>query len=101
MKAAVIHEHGGAGALKFETNWPVPSAGPGDVVVKVRACSLNYHDVFRRRGMPGVKLKLHVVPGLDVGGEIAEIGPHVEGWTCWRPRSHRPAQSGRRRASGR
>jgi alcohol dehydrogenase len=81
MKAAVIHEHGGAEALKFETNWPVPSAGPGDVVVKVRACSLNYHDVFTRRGMPGVKLKLPVVPGLDVAGEIAEIAPHVEGWT--------------------
>src|ERR1700730_8271411 len=81
MKAAVIHEHGGAEALKFETNGPVPSASPGDVVIKVRACSLNYHDVFTRRGMPGVKLKLPVVPGLDIAGEIAEIGPQVEGWT--------------------
>jgi alcohol dehydrogenase len=80
MKAAVIHGHGDPEALKYEGNWPAPSAGPGDVVVSVRACSLNYHDVFTRRGMPGVKLKLPVVPGLDVAGEIAEIGPDVEGW---------------------
>jgi alcohol dehydrogenase len=80
MKAAVIHGHGGPDALKYESNWPDPSAGEGDVVVRVRACSLNYHDVFTRRGMPGVKLKLPVVPGLDVAGEITEIGAGVEGW---------------------
>jgi alcohol dehydrogenase len=80
MKAAVIHGHGGPEALKYESNWPDPSAGEGDAVVRVRACSLNYHDVFTRRGMPGVKLKLPVVPGLDVAGEIAELGPGVEGW---------------------
>jgi alcohol dehydrogenase len=80
MKAAVIHGHGGPEALKFETEWPIPSAGRGDVVVRVRACSLNYHDVFTRRGMPGVKLSLPIVPGLDVAGEITEIGADVEGW---------------------
>jgi alcohol dehydrogenase len=80
MKAAVIHNHGGPESLKLEADWPVPSAGPGDVVLRVRACSLNYHDVFTRRGMPGVKLKLPVVPGLDVAGEIAEVGPDVTGW---------------------
>src|SRR5579883_1970756 len=80
MKAAVIHEHGGSETLRYETNWPTPSAGPGDVVVRVRACSINYHDIFTRRGMPGVKLKLPVVPGLDVAGEIHEISPDVEGW---------------------
>jgi len=80
MKAAVIHGHGGPEALKYEDNWPNPAAGEGDVVVRVRACSLNYHDVFTRRGMPGVKLKLPVVPGLDVAGEIAETGAGVEGW---------------------
>jgi alcohol dehydrogenase len=80
MKAAVIHGHGGPEALKYESNWPEPSAGEGDVVVRVRACSLNYHDVFTRRGMPGVKLKLPVVPGLDAAGEIAELGAGVEGW---------------------
>jgi alcohol dehydrogenase len=80
MKAAVIHGHGGPEALTYESNWPEPSAGEGDVVVRVRACSLNYHDVFTRRGMPGVKLKLPVVPGLDVAGEIAEVGAGAGGW---------------------
>ena len=80
MKAVVIDRHGGPEALKYEDNWPNPSVGEGDVVVRVRACSLNYHDVFTRRGMAGVKLKLPVVPGLDVAGEIAETGAGVEGW---------------------
>ncbi len=80
MKAAVIHNHGGPASLKIEPDWPAPTAGAGDVVVRVRACSLNYHDIFTRNGMPGVKLNLPVVPGLDIAGEIVETGPDVSGW---------------------
>jgi alcohol dehydrogenase len=42
---------------------------------------LNYHDVFTRRGMPGIKLDLPVVPGLDLAGEVVRMGPGVEGVT--------------------
>ncbi len=80
MKATVIHSHGGPETLKLEPDWPRPSANTGDVIIRVRACSLNYHDVFTRRGMPGVKLGLPIVPGLDAAGEITEIGPEVTGW---------------------
>jgi len=80
MRAAVVHEHGGAERLVFEAAFPDPAAGEGDVLVRVRASSLNYHDVFTRRGMPGIKVPMPVIMGLDVAGEIAGIGPGVEGW---------------------
>ena len=81
MKAVVLHEHGLMDKLVYETNYPDPECGPGDVVIRVRATSLNYHDLFTRNGMPGVKLKLPRICGLDVAGEIVEIGPDVTGWS--------------------
>ncbi len=81
MKAVVLYEHGGQEQLIYETAYQDPEIGPGDVLVRVKASSLNYHDVFTRRGMPGIKLNLPVIPGLDVAGEIAEIGPDVDGWS--------------------
>ena len=46
-----------------------------------RASSLNYHDVFTRRGMPGIKVPMPLIMGLDVAGEIAAVGPGVSGWS--------------------
>ena len=81
MKAAVVREHGAPDRLNFETDFPDPKPGPGDVIVAVKASSLNYHDVFTRRGMPGIKVPLPAIMGLDVAGEIAEVGPGVTGWS--------------------
>lgn len=80
MRAVVLYEHGGLDKLIYESNYPDPKPGPGDVILRVRACSLNYHDVFTRRGMPGIKLNLPVIVGIDLAGDIAEIGPEVTGW---------------------
>ncbi len=80
MRAAVVHSHGGPEQLGFEAAFPDPVAGPGDVVIRVRACALNYHDVFTRRGMPGIKVPMPLVMGLDLAGEIVEVGPDVIGW---------------------
>jgi alcohol dehydrogenase len=79
MKALVLREHGGDG-LRLETDFPDPVPGGGDVVLRVRATSLNYHDVFTRRGMPGIRIAMPAIMGLDVAGEIAAIGPGVTGW---------------------
>ena len=81
MRAMVIHEHGGPENLVYEANFPDPECGGDDVVLRVKASSLNYHDIFTRRGMPGIKLNLPVICGLDVAGEIAEIGKSVTGWS--------------------
>jgi len=80
MRAAVIRAHGGPQQLEFVADFPEPSAGQGEVIVAVKSASLNYHDVFTRRGMPGITLNLPVIPGLDLAGEIVETGPGVEGW---------------------
>ena len=79
MRAMVLREHG-VGGLRYETDFPDPIPGPGDVVVGVRAAALNYHDVFTRRGMPGIRISMPAIMGLDVAGEIAALGPEVAGW---------------------
>ena len=81
MRALVLEGHGGQDKLRFRTDWPEPEPGPGEAVIRVRACSLNYHDVFTRRGMPGIKVPIPVVPGLDLAGEIEALGEGVEGWS--------------------
>ena len=80
MRALVLREHG-SGGLHLETGFPDPAPAEGDVVVRVRATSLNYHDVFTCRGMPGIRIAMPAIMGLDVAGEIAAIGPGVSGWS--------------------
>jgi NADPH:quinone reductase-like Zn-dependent oxidoreductase len=80
MKALLLRKHGGLEELQVATDYPVPGADAGHVVIRVRASSFNYHDVFTVRGMPGIKVPLPVVIGLDMAGEIAEVGPGVSGW---------------------
>src|SRR5262249_147475 len=79
MKAVVLREHG-EGGLRYETGFPDPTPGAGDVVVRVRAAALNYHDVCPGGGMPGIKTPMPAIMGLDVAGEIAALGPGVSGW---------------------
>src|SRR5580693_5467749 len=80
MKALVLRQHGGLSDLDIVNDYPVPRATEGHVVIRVRASSFNYHDVFTVRGMPGIKVPLPVIIGLDMAGEIAEVGPGVTGW---------------------
>lgn len=77
MRAMVIHHHGGPEVLTFEQDWPRPVAGPGEIVVEVRACALNYLDVFTREGMPGEPTPLPHITGGDVAGVVSEVGPGV------------------------
>jgi len=80
MKALVLRQHGGLENLAVVTDHPVPKAMDGHVVIRVKASSFNYHDVFTVRGMPGIKVPLPVVIGLDMAGEITEVGSGVTGW---------------------
>jgi 2-desacetyl-2-hydroxyethyl bacteriochlorophyllide A dehydrogenase len=80
MKALVLRKHGGLDELEVVPDYPVPAVTEGHVVLRVRASSFNYHDVFTVRGMPGIKVPLPVIIGLDLAGEIAEVGPGVSGW---------------------
>lgn len=80
MKALLLSEHGGLEQLRVVTDKPVPVTTEGHVVIRVRASSFNYHDVFTVQGMPGIKVPLPVVIGLDLAGEVSEVGAGVTGW---------------------
>ncbi|HEY5870854.1 MAG TPA: alcohol dehydrogenase catalytic domain-containing protein, partial [Candidatus Tectomicrobia bacterium] len=81
MRALVLRQHGGLDNLEIVTQYPVPSATEGHVIIRVGASSFNYHDVFTVRGMPGIKVPLPVIIGLDMAGEVVESGAGVHGWT--------------------
>jgi len=78
MRAVVFHEHGGPEVLKYE-EVPDPEPGPGEVLVRVKATSVNHLDIWVRRGIPGLKLELPHIPGADAAGIIEEVGEQVEG----------------------
>jgi NADPH:quinone reductase-like Zn-dependent oxidoreductase len=76
MRAVRFHQHGGPEVLTYEeVSDPVP--GPGQVLVRVRACAMNHLDIHVRRGIPGMTLPLPHTLGSDVAGEIAAVGPGV------------------------
>ncbi|HEY8476248.1 MAG TPA: zinc-binding dehydrogenase [Chloroflexota bacterium] len=77
MRAVVFHEHGGPEVLA-PAEVPRPEAGPGQVVVRVRACGVNRLDIWVRSGRRG-PVPLPHIQGSEVAGEVAEVGPGVVG----------------------
>ncbi len=80
MKAIVFDEHGPLDVLRYD-DVTTPEPGPGEARVRVEACSLNYHDVFTRRGMPGIKTPLPMIPGCDAAGTVDAVASDVDGWS--------------------
>ena len=79
MRAAVVREHGDLNNILLEDDFPEPEVEAGWVKVAVKATSLNFHDIFSRRGMPGIRLPLPLVIGSDIAGEVVEVGAGVGG----------------------
>ncbi|MCE5335388.1 MAG: zinc-binding dehydrogenase [Desulfobacteraceae bacterium] len=79
MKALCFYQHGELDRLKFD-DVPDPQAGPGEVLVRVKACALNHLDIWVMRGWPGLNLQLPHWGGSDIAGIVAGTGPGVEGW---------------------
>jgi NADPH:quinone reductase-like Zn-dependent oxidoreductase len=73
MKAVRFHEHGGVDVLRYE-DAPDPVPGPGEALVRVRACALNHLDLWQRRGMERVRIPFPHISGADVAGEVVEPG---------------------------
>ena len=100
MKAVYFEEHGPIGNLVYgEMSEPEPPAGW--VKVRVGACSLNYLDIFARRGMPGIKVELPGITGGDCAGTVAALGKGVAGWSVGDRVLINPAMSTTRMASSR
>src|SRR5580658_2017064 len=81
MKAIVVHQYGGPEVLKFE-EYPDPVAGPGDVLVRVAAASVNPLDYKRRAGKTQsyYPIKFPGLIGVDVAGTVLTLGSRVEGF---------------------
>ncbi len=77
MKAVRIHEDGGPDVLRYE-DVEDPSAGPGEVLVSLRAAGLNHLDVWVRKGLPSVP-KPRIL-GADGAGVVAAMGDGIEGF---------------------
>src|SRR5579863_10373978 len=76
MRAAVIKQHGPPESITFEDR-PVPKPGENQVLIRIRACALNHLDTWVRRGVPGHKFPLPMIPGCDVAGVVDALGPGV------------------------
>jgi zinc-binding alcohol dehydrogenase/oxidoreductase len=98
VKAIRIHEDGGPEVLRYE-DVPDPEAGPGEVLISLRAASLNHLDLWVRKGLPsvpkprilgadgaGVRIdtgeRVVINPGLEHGASITVIGEHTDGTHC-------------------
>ena len=80
MKAVILKQHGAIDSLEYVTDFPDPAVTADHVVIRVKATSFNYHDIFTVRGMPGIKVPLPMIIGLDMAGEIIAVGSGVSGW---------------------
>ena len=56
---------------------PEPVAGPGEALVRVRACGINHLDLWVRGGLPGLEPEMPHILGNDVVGEIVAVGAGV------------------------
>src|SRR5437764_15497946 len=77
MRAIRVHEFGGPAVLKLE-EVPDPKAGPGEVVVRVRAAGVNPVDAYMHTGTYPRKPPLPYTPGQDGAGEVESIGADVK-----------------------
>jgi zinc-binding alcohol dehydrogenase/oxidoreductase len=95
MKAIRIHEDGGPEVLRYE-DAPDPEPGPGEVLVRLHAASLNHLDLWIRRGLPSVPKprilgadgagiredtgeRVVINPGIEHGDRITVVGEHMDG----------------------
>jgi NADPH:quinone reductase-like Zn-dependent oxidoreductase len=93
LKAIRIHEDGGPEVLRYE-DAPDPEPGPDEVLVELRAASLNHLDLWVRKGLPSVPKprilgadgaglvdgeRVVINPGIEHGDRITVIGEHMNG----------------------
>jgi NADPH:quinone reductase-like Zn-dependent oxidoreductase len=71
VRAVRIHEDGGPEVLRYEEA-PEPTAGPGEVLIALRAASLNHLDIWIRKGLPSVAKPR--ITGADGAGVVAALG---------------------------
>jgi putative PIG3 family NAD(P)H quinone oxidoreductase len=79
MICVEISQPGGPEVLQAVER-PDPEPGPGEVLIRVAAAGVNRPDVLQRRGAYRPPAGASDIPGLEVSGTIAGLGPGVDGW---------------------
>lgn len=79
MKAVIFNEHGGPDKLIYE-NVPDPVISENELMIKVKACSINHLDIWVRQGIPAYKVSFPHISGQDVAGVVEECGAAVKGF---------------------
>ena len=80
MKALLSHEPGGPETLRLD-DVPDPTPAAGELLVRVRACAINYPDVLIIEDKYQLKPPRPFAPGSEIAGEVEAIGEGVEGWS--------------------
>src|SRR5262245_65479490 len=79
MKAVLCKQFGPPETLVFQ-DLPSPRPGDGEVVVTVRAASVNFPDVLIIQNKYQFKPPLPFSPGSELAGVVKEVGSGVQGW---------------------
>jgi NADPH:quinone reductase-like Zn-dependent oxidoreductase len=77
MRAAIIKQHGPPSSIFFEER-SIPEPSATQCLIRVRACGLNHLDLWARRGVPGHRFPLPLIPGSDITGTIEKVGSAVK-----------------------
>jgi NADPH:quinone reductase len=81
MRALLSHSPGGPETLRLD-EVPEPTAGPGELLVRVRACALNFPDVLIIEDKYQLKPARPFAPGGEIAGEVLAAGEGVTGWAA-------------------
>ena len=81
MTFIAIREAGGPDML-VPREQAVPSPGEGEILVKVAAAGVNRPDVMQRQGHYPPPKGVTEIPGLEIAGEVVQVGPGVTGWNA-------------------
>jgi NADPH2:quinone reductase len=79
MRAVEISQPGGPEVLKL-TDVPKPAPKPNEIVVKVAAAGVNRPDVLQRMGLYPVPSGASPLPGLEIAGEVVQLGSEAKNW---------------------
>lgn len=79
MKAVQFSKHGTSNVLDI-ISLEEPQLEQNQVLIEIKAASLNHLDLWLRRGLPGLKIPLPHIPGSDASGVILEVGSEVKDW---------------------
>lgn len=77
MKAAYYESNGDLDVIRYSQDFPKPEIKENEVLVKVKATSINMIDTVMREGYPTLQISFPHIPGGDISGEVVEVGSGV------------------------